>query len=168
MSSFETLAFVRGASAKYPIDYPSIQVPRRDRKPRNSEARFHDFADAWFARVFGVPYRSHGLFLTSEIGLAKPYAHSPSHILRVVPLGSYRYCWSPRVRDLLFAATELKEASKDQIEDYLSSSEYQESSLQGAFDAGHEVMLYCDRYIAVPIGLLGMVAEPASPTIILP
>lgn len=168
MPSFEVLTFIRGASARYPTDRPSIQEPRKNRRPRHSNLRFHQIADAWFTENFGVPYRSQGLFLTSSVGLASRYAETAAHVLRVLPLGEYRYCWSPNVQDLLFAATELADASDERIRQYLSSAHYQETSLSSAWECGHEVMLICERYVAIPIGLLGISTESSEPQIIIP
>ena len=168
MSTFEILAFYRGVSATYPTDRPLLLKPRRDRRPKNSSSIFHDVADRWFNTHFGIAYRSHGLFLTSRPMSASTYAETPAHVMRVVPVSVYRYCWSPEVSDLLFAATRLATSSAETIEAYLDSAKYMEMGLQEAHKAGHEVMLYCEQYIAIPVGLLDLTRGTNTPSIILP
>jgi len=167
MNTFETLPFYRGFSNKYKTDEPSLIAPRRDRRPKNSSAHFHHVADEWFKNRFGIQYRSQGVFLTSRLISASTYAATPAHVMRVVPIGIYAYCWSPKVSDLLFAATDLASSSRDVIESYLDSAQYRDTALQDAHASGHEVMLHCERYITIPIHLLGVTLTPESKSIIL-
>lgn len=169
--TFEVLCFCRGMSGKYPIDRPYVVEPRVDRRPRDSGPKFHEIADHWFLERFGIRYRSQGVFVTPNQLTATAYAASPRHVARVVPLTEYRYCWSPRVSDLLFKAKELADADPAAIRQFLESAEYQESELGAAHEAGHEVMLHCSRYVAIPIDLLsGQSSTPALPVsgIVLP
>lgn len=168
MSTFESLSFYRGVSAKYPTDRPSLLTPRRDRRPKNTSKDFHDVADGWFKSRFGIAYRSCGLFLTSKLLSATTYAATPDHVMRVIPLSRYRYCWSPTVTDLLFVANRMATSSAETIELYLNSVGYREDSLEDAFKAGHEVILYCEQYIAIPVHLLGKTNKPNMRHIILP
>lgn len=167
MSTFESLVFYRGMSEEFPTDRVSLVVPRADRRPRNSSLAFHEAADQWFDSRFGVRYRSRGVFVTARPEAALIYAASPSHVMRVIPLSTYKYSWSPSVSDLLFAATEYVDGAPDPINAYLDRASYQQSDLDAAHASGHEVMLSCDRYVAIPIGLLGVkIAE--GPSIIVP
>lgn len=168
LSTFESLAFYRGMSDKYPIDRPSVVEPRCDRRPRNSSPVFHDLADRWFASHFGIPYRSHGVFVTARPEAAAAYAASPKHVMRVVPLSAYSYCWSPTISDLLFAATRLADALPDAIDAFLTGADYQKDALEIAHASGHEVMIFCKRYLAVPIGLLGVSVAGGRPSLIVP
>lgn len=154
MSSFESLVFYRGVSSSYAVDRPSILEPRRDRRPKNSSIDFHTAADNWFLKRFGIAYRSQGLFLCARMLTAHAYAASPAHVMRIVPLSAYRYCWSPTISDLLFAATKLASAETSEVEKHLDSAGYREEGLADAYAAGHEVMLHCERYIAIPVRLL--------------
>jgi hypothetical protein len=153
MSSFESLIFYRGVSVKYEIDRPSVIEMRRDRIPKNSSIDFHLAADNWFLKRFGVAYRSQALFLCSRQLTAQTYAASPKHVMRIVPLTAYKYCWSPKVSDLLFAATTFATADVSMVENHLDSVGYREDGLTDAHDAGHEVMLHCERYMAIPVDL---------------
>jgi len=75
-------------------------------------------------------------------------------VLRILPLSTYRYCWSEKVVDLLFLANELEHAALEEIEVRLDQLGYREDGLAEASLKGHEVMLHCERCIGIPIGLL--------------
>lgn len=168
MATFESLTFYRGMSKKYPTDRPFVHQPRTNRRPRDSSQNFHNAADEWFLKRFGVPYRSAGVCVTALKLTAQAYAASPTHVMRVVPLTAYRYCWSPKVSDLLFKARELADAGVHEINAFLDAADYTEAGLEDAFNAGSEVMLHCERYIAVPIGLLPSSGASEAAGIILP
>ncbi|MBN3793593.1 hypothetical protein [Burkholderia sp. Ac-20392] len=167
MNTFETLSFYRGVSVKYRTDQLSLIVPRRDRRPKDSSQHFHDIADEWFKIRFGIPYRSHGVFLTSRFVTASAHAATVDHVMRVIPVGAYKYCWSPEVKDLLFAAKRFASSPRDEIGEYLESVRYQEVDLQDAQHSGHELMLFCERYVAIPTGILGVEPDIENTSIIL-
>ena len=162
MDSFETLIFLRGVSARYDPQHPTIHKTRLNRRPKDSPIEFHNVADRWFYSRFGVLYRSQALLLTSRKLTASAYAATPAHVMRILPLSDYRYCWSPNAVDLLFAATKLKDASPSEIEDHLTSLGYREDGLAEAHATGHEVMLHCDRYIAIPVNLVSGKGEEST------
>ena len=168
MSTFETLTFYRGVSAKYPTDRAYVMTPRSDRRPKNSSLHFHQIADNWFRSHFGIAYRSEGVFVMSKIVSATAYAATPDHVVRIVPLSKYQYCWSPQISDLLFAANRMADSPANDIESYLDTAEYREDGLQEAYDSGNEVMLHCERYIAIPLDLVEGVTGPNTQAIILP
>ncbi|MDG2518290.1 hypothetical protein [Lysobacter soli] len=168
MSTFETLPFYRGVSDRYPADRPSIHTPRLDRRPRNSAAFFHTTADEWFHKKFGIRYRSQGLLLTSRFLSASTYAGPSGRVMRILPLSHYRFCWSPNVSDLLFTANQLAEETSERIGEHLDSLNFVESDLIGAHECGHEVMLHCDRYVAIPTNLLDLPSDQDKPRILLP
>jgi hypothetical protein len=152
MDSFETLAFHRGVATGEAPMTPLIVNPRKDRLPKNTPLEVHERADKWFETKFGVRYRSQAVFVTSKEFIAAAYAASPQHVVRVIPLGDYRYCWSPKVYDFLAASIDPSNA-KD-IEGFLDRSGYIESDLRAAHAAGYEVMIFCERYVAIPLSLL--------------
>ncbi|MDP2876033.1 MAG: hypothetical protein Q8O00_07600 [Holophaga sp.] len=154
MDSFETLIFFRGVSVRYDPQHPTIHETRRNRRPKDASIEFHNAADRWFHSRFGVLYRSQALLLTSRQLTANVYAATPAHVMRILPLSDYRYCWSPNAVDLLFAAKKLEGASPSEIEDHLTSLGYREDGLAEAHVTGHEVMLHCDRYITIPVQLV--------------
>lgn len=153
MESFETFTFFRGVSARYDPQQPTIHETRRNRRPKDTPIEFHNIADSWFLSHFGVAYRSQALLLTARQLTAQAYAATPEHVMRILPLSRYRYCWSPNVVDLLFTAKKLEGASSSEVEAHLRSLDYREDGLGEAHAAGHEVMLHCERYIAIPVHL---------------
>lgn len=152
-ATFETLIFYRGMAAKYPTDRPFIKECRTDRQPKDSSRKFHEAADSWFVKRFGIPYRSQVVCVTSRKLTARAYAATPEHLMRVVPLTEYRYCWSPKVSDLLFKAKEFADVDPLVIHEFLDTACYQETDLEAASRFGHEVMLHCASYVAVPVRL---------------
>lgn len=113
----------------------------------------HDAADLWFEKRFGIRYRSQALFVTSLDYIASAYADNRNHVVRIVPLGAYKYCWSPVIADMLMISVGLQSA--DKLDELLANGDYRESDLQSAHDSGHEVMVFCEQYITIPIHLIG-------------
>ncbi len=151
MSSFEKLTFYRGLVHPIEQDHPSIVVTRKNRKPRDSKYDTHSRADAWFEKKFGIKYRSQAVFVTSSLFTAQNYSRDGGMVVRVIPIDEYSYCWSPTYNDLLSFASS---SSGFDIESYLEKGNYLDTDLEKAFESQHEVMLYCDRYIAIPINLI--------------
>jgi hypothetical protein len=164
--SFETLAFYRGLSSDIPLDRASLLKPRKDRNPRDTPANLHETANSWFTKKFGVPYRN-ALFVTPNRVIAQFYGKSPDHCVRIIPLGSYSYCWSSRYADFLHLAKDAP--SSDALTYRLESAGYATTDLNMAHSSGNELMLFCEKYIAIPIGLLEFSADqmPTSNIIIL-
>jgi hypothetical protein len=106
--------------------------------------------------------------VTSRAFTAQTYAASAAHVVRVIPTTPYRFCWSPKISDLLFAAKEMADAAPDVVMKRLADADYQESDLEAAHAAGHEVMLFCDEYVAIPVGLLNSHPDTSAPRILLP
>jgi hypothetical protein len=153
MRSFETLAFYRGMSSDIPLDRPSLFRARKNRKPRDTPDNLHYAADEWFRNKFGIPYRSEALFVTSNRIIAQFYGKSPDHCVRIIPIDNYSYCWSSKYADFLHLAKNV--SSAEDLTSRLNISEYVTSNLELAHSSGNELMLCCDFYLAIPIGLLG-------------
>lgn len=149
MNSFESLTFYRGLSLNYDISAPSLHFTRKNRTPRDLPENIHETADAWFKKKFGVSYRSQSLLVTSSEHIAATYAATPNHIGRIIPLGNYCYCWSPIIQDMLELF--LNQRPLSSIEEELESAHYKEEDLEAAFKSEHEVMLFCESYICIPI-----------------
>ncbi len=167
MHTFETLSFFRGVSDRYDPHHPAVHEARRDRRPKDSSIEFHNFADEWFRSRFGIAYRSQSLLLTSRRFTAEAYAATPLHVMRVMPISPYRYCWSPKAVDLFFAARKLAGARAFEVEEHLASLEYREDGLADAHAAGHEVMLHCQQYITIPAHLSERIVGESGETLIL-
>lgn len=163
--SFETLSFYRGfANVKKPTT-PLIFTTRKDRIPRDMPEDLHNAANEWFFRKFGIYFRSQALFVTGSKFIALNYAKEEGFVARIIPLGDYRICWSRKNSDLLFLRTRPKGVT---VESYLENSNYQVSDLGAAQASNHEVMLYCDTYVAIPIDLLNEDRVAIGSKILLP
>lgn len=155
MDIFEKFNFYRGMSNSYPTDKPYIVTPRKNRRPLNSDERFHVTVDDWFYKKFGTYYRSQSVFLTTNKEVARTYSYNNSfkHVVRVIPLALYKYCWSPKVEDLYNISIDYLYSDKERIESMLETLEYKESDLIDAVNISNEIMLSCCQYVAIPIML---------------
>lgn len=142
MESFETLPFLRGIATV--ISHPFVAPTRKDRRPRDLALDLHEAADDWFLKRFGVRFRSQSIFVTSVRVVASGYG---PQTVRILPLGNYRYCWSRSTSDLLSI---LKGATVGQVQGLLDAAQYVDVDLAAAHREGHEVMLHCDDYVAIP------------------
>ena len=163
--SFETLSFYRGFINVQKPSTPLIFATRKNRTPRDMPEDLHNYSNEWFYRRFGVYYRSQALFVTGSKFIALNYAADRGFVARIIPLGTYRYCWSPKNSDLLFLRSRPENVT---VESYLDSSEYREFDLEAARASGNEVMLYCDSYVAIPIDLLSEDRIEVTSNILLP
>jgi len=155
IESFEVFSFVRGVSERKMQAVPHIETVRQDRQPRDTPIENHQCADEWFRNEFGTRYRSQSVFVTGSLAVAGAYAKygkvtgsTPLAVVRVLPLGPYSFCWSPKVRDLS-TLIGLKGMGAE-VSSILKDSGYLESQLGLAYEMGNEVMLACDRYVAIP------------------
>jgi hypothetical protein len=160
IDSFETLSFYRGVTGPMPVDKPTVRQVRTGRRPLHLPLSVHNDADAWFYEKFGVRYRSESIFVTGSKFVASSYAESPSHIVRIVPLGNYKFCWSAQRSDLYFYCST---GMKLSIEAYLEQSFYIEEELRKAHASGNEVMLFCETYVSIPVSLLEASAAASLP-----
>lgn len=163
MHSFENLVFLRGTSAKFDPSNCTIQRVRKDRKPRDTPLHLHNAADEWFLKNFGVRFRSQAILLSSSQQTATAYASNPSNVHRIIPIDQYKFCWSPKVTDML----QLIDATTtpEMLWAALTASAYQADDLKSAYESRNEVMLFCENYIAVPIKLINI--APVVPIILI-
>ncbi|WP_223435338.1 MULTISPECIES: hypothetical protein [unclassified Pseudomonas] len=150
--SFEKLAFYRGVSDNFPLDHPMIVMTRKNRKPRDTNIELHNAADEWFFEKFGVKYRSQAVFVTPQLDVARGYGATFDHVVRVIPLGGYSFCWSKKFADMLLLLNDGVKLAE--VSAYLDRAEYTELDLSSAYTSGNELMLYCNAYVAIPVLLL--------------
>ena len=73
---------------------------RKNRRPRNSSPKFHDFLDNFLKEKFGLAGRSESLFATRLKSVARGYAGGDSQgVYRIFPIGNYQTLWSPVIDD---------------------------------------------------------------------
>lgn len=116
---------------------------RKDRKPVDFSDEQHEMLDDDFYYKFGWKVRSQGMFCFGE-----SEEHDARHYGRVhmvFPMGEIKYVWSDYIMDLFGHLVGDKEFSKADMETY------KDTGLQDAL-AGHgEIVIKCDRYLAIPI-----------------
>jgi hypothetical protein len=132
---------------------------RRDRFPADTPAELSRQADDTLHDQFGWYPRSQGVFATNNIKEAREYG--TPHI--IVPIGSTRYVWSPNVKDLFLWLTQklglyttMAKMATDEKHAFfvaqLKKAGYKDTDLGTGIRSGHEIMLDCDRYIAIFCG----------------
>jgi hypothetical protein len=72
--------------------------PRQDREPRDTLYSIHRAFDNSFQKKFGWKARSEGVFVVGNKILARTYGKPWIFI----PLGKFKYIWSPTISDLYF------------------------------------------------------------------
>jgi hypothetical protein len=140
---------------------PVIILPgyRDNRKPRDIPIHLHAAINRVFKTKFGIPFRN-GTFTTSNMSDAETYS---STIYVVIPLGEFKFIWSPQISDLF---NYLNRKTKDlfgtltslyheepkvigTLLKYIDTPEfeslYQNTNLRAGITSGHEVMLYADN-----------------------
>jgi hypothetical protein len=142
----------------------SMLDANKSRRPKDTERQFHDAADDWFFDNFGWHARSEGVFCTGSKAQAKVYGPT---IYAILPVGPrYEYIWSPKIKDMYQQTGTAKHIAKqalglnatdEEVMDesleilnmVLKSGNYQDRDLEAAIMSHNEVMLRCDRYVAI-------------------
>jgi hypothetical protein len=78
-----------------PDDWAIIQHEQR-LGSRDSDPRLHQAVNDLFGKRFGWLAREEAIFVTGDFNIAHSYG--PTTIL--IPIGPYKYLWSPSIRDL--------------------------------------------------------------------
>jgi len=86
--------FYRGSQHNYNLGVTKVK-PRKDRRPKTSSIKFHDYCDRFFERKFGWRARSEGVF--AKTGTIMP-TYGTAYIF--FPADNFEYLWSPYVSDL--------------------------------------------------------------------
>lgn len=148
--TFEVNVALRGLSHGNPIMHPYIGETPKNRQPKDMPLDLHRRADNWFQVKFGIRYRSQALFITGSkfIAIAHAHANSEKHVVRIIPISAYSFCWSPVIKDLFSFGNS---ANGETIEEFLDSGKYSQTNLEEAIKSGNEIMLFCERYVAIPL-----------------
>lgn len=149
--NFEIHTALRGLSGEKKVNSPFVGEMPRNRQPKDLPISLHNRADQWFDEKFGIRYRSKAIFITGSEFIAQSHAYSDQHVVRIVPLSSYKFCWSPLIKDLFSFGNSSNGAT---IEEYLDSGNYRQDGLEEALLSGNEIMLHCDQFIAIPTWML--------------
>lgn len=115
---------------------------RTDRRPLHSNEITHLNVDDYIMNKFGWRGRSAGLFVAGD-GHGVAFYGDPYIIL---PRGDFKFVWSPITSDLLAV-----EFDRDtDIDQTLEDLQYTDEDLPTAIKSGHEIMLSCRDYYAIP------------------
>jgi hypothetical protein len=133
---------------------------RSDRKPRSTGSDYHKYINNFFSEKFDTPYRN-GVFVTGHSDQATFYGK----VYQMIPVGEFKYCWSPSVSDLYHTLEpyfdnynhwvdtehgyeyQIPEKVKTSLAGILNS--YKETGLKEAINTHHEVMIWCHNYLLV-------------------
>lgn len=150
-----------------------IKAVRKDRAPRDTHIIASEIIDKAFIKRFDWPVRTHGVFCTGEIKYAQDYGDA--HV--VIPMGPIKYTWSPKVSDLMLEINKRLRKTNSQfgvnktnyfmididdgygnvknnlklLTDIINElvDSYTLSSLSTGISTGHEVIVRCDKYLAI-------------------
>lgn len=132
------------------FDNPFKLVPRT---PVSMSPVTHKLCGEWFQDTHQIDYRSRAIFCTGDIKQAKTYLSSENVLIEVWPLGSYRLCFSERIRDLFehlkcgFFQGDSNSSEEVRMElDSLGYQSYIDGGLHIAENSGCEVMIIADSY----------------------
>ena len=123
-----------------------VKKVRQDRKPRDMKGQLHSYIDHWFDDKFGLRPRSKGMFCYGESGKDETQHYGLQYV--VVPIGDFKFVWSDEVKDLQIVLDDMvfDRDYKDQLEEFLESSEYTTRNLKTALSSESEIMIICDSY----------------------
>jgi hypothetical protein len=124
----------------------------RIRRPRDTDPRLHQLVGEWFKRKFGTDYRSLSLFCTGDRAIAAGYLTGGKALVRLIPAGDFRICFSPKCKDL-FGHFQFKSDTFLRSEiailkelDSLDFVEYENDGLELACESGNEVMVVAHSF----------------------
>jgi hypothetical protein len=113
------------------------------RKPKDTPESFHNTVNKMFVKKFGIPFRN-GVFATGATRNAKYYGH----VTQIIPVGDFRFCWSPQVQDF-YSLTEDNATEQEAVGEArrLITTDYSDKNLKQAILSHHEIMLYCEKVL---------------------
>jgi hypothetical protein len=128
---------------------------RKDRVPLDISKSATEILNSLFERDFGIKYRTQAAFVKGDKSSTIEYG-SPHVIL---PIGEFKYCWSPNIEDLYVYAAYKFDLEKigqlqnpeEKIKEVYEKGEYKSNGLLMALTnyKKHEIMVACDEYYAI-------------------
>jgi hypothetical protein len=119
-------------------------------------ADVHEELNEYFIDKFGWAARSEGLFTTGSIQFAKIYGT----VFQIYPADDYQFLWSPAIQDLYMEFVQEVNLDEGEDEDLAITdfcldavSSYKDNNLVRAMKSGREIMLQCEEYAAVAVGI---------------
>lgn len=143
-------------------------ILRKNRLPTDTPLNVHEITDDWMLKKFGERFRSNALFCTPEKLQSMNYGEP----FIVLPIGSFSYLWSNKVKDLFHTFNKEriekdgKEKSVNELGHFISdvgediskeiqneiikvliNQEYQTENLIS--NENNEVMLACEKFYII-------------------
>jgi hypothetical protein len=143
--------------------------PRLDRRPLDTNPIVSNLVDEKFKQIFGWEPRKQGIFVVADEEVAGGYGRS----CIFVPIGNFKYIWSPEVKDLSAkmhrawrhsdletkylsinkaiqsAPGEVKDLFNDAFNSYIGT--YTDKNLLEAITdkTDYEIMISCNKYLMI-------------------
>lgn len=137
------------------LNYSIIKV-RKNRLPKDTSLDVHYALDNWFEREHDIRARSETIFCVPETAKNRTKNYGKTAI--VFPMGSFKFIWSPEVRDLfdeVGSGRALKtedgtEFDLDKVDAFMNKFDYRTTGLDSAIKQRNiEIMIDCDQYLAI-------------------
>lgn len=144
----------------------TVLTARRNRTPSDTPVEYSTLAGDFFMEKFGWDPRLNGTFTTSSFKEARGYGTPHAFF----PIGTFRYIWSPEVKDLYISLyheliTKNRDIHQDEDADHakftkaIQEAGYINWGLSKAIATGNEIMFDCEQYLVVSCGR-GSTADP--------
>lgn len=127
-----------------------LKQVRKDRMPRDTDPEIHQALDEWFFKKFGIHARSKSMFGVGDTERGRRITLDYGDVCAVFPRGDFKFVWSPSIKDLFDYALIHSSESAELIA-LLEKKGYTTSNLPKALESGHEIMVECESYFAVPL-----------------
>lgn len=119
-----------------------------NRAAMGTPGHIHKGLNQIFTQKFGAPMRN-GLATTGSRSNASAFAESENHICKIIPIGDFKFCWSPNIDDLgskffMYYGNFDEMPSAESLADQFINTDLKE-----AIQSGNEVSIYCDRCIII-------------------
>ena len=128
--------------------------PRKDRKPLDSNPKWHDALDMALKNKFGTKIRSEGVFCK----IMTPTGYGIDYI--ILPKGPYYCVWNPAISDAYFQEPSIgRDTTVEELMDYANNAAkgYIKGSLRDVVKSlypqskNYEIALICKEYHALEV-----------------
>jgi len=151
----DPLMLFRGMDYKDDAGFVRKKARLDDRMPSAMGMTAHNVINDYFTERFGEPFRN-SVFCVSNPNLASSFGE----VYNVFPIGEFTSLWSPKVEDLnykmplwirdLMKGTDEYMDKVGDLWETLDSYRYRTDDLNSAAAFGHEIMIRCKEYYAIP------------------
>jgi hypothetical protein len=139
----------RGVKSGGPFAF--IGIPRKDRRPLDTDDDVHKGVDKAFLNIFGWRARSQAIFVTGDEYQANYYGK----LYVIFPIGNFKYVYAPQVRDLYHAQMAFSKGGYEdrpkpqKMFDSFVRRNYRDTNLTKAIKSDVEIAISCKQYFAL-------------------